>query len=138
MSLGRFISLFWHYLNFVSRWLWTIYLLINTIDKDAIIIKEFEFHLLVKYILWFFFFFLLMIEAFLEILWQPLILKQILFRSCFMDKKQVLDSVRILPLTTFNSNLGSVNHKDILQCTTLICSDNPVIWVIIVKLLHVK
>lgn len=117
MSLGRFISLFWHYLNFVSRWLWTIYLLINTIDKDAIIIKEFEFHLLVKYILWIFF--LLMIEAFLEILWQPLILKQILFRSCFMDKKQVLDSVRILPLTTFNSNLGSVNHKDILQSKLL-------------------
>lgn len=119
MSLGRFISLFWHYLNFVSRWLWTIYLLINTIDKDAIIIKEFEFHLLVKYILWIFFFILLMIEAFLEILWQPLILKQILFRSCFMDKKQVLDSVRILPLTTFNSNLGSVNHKDILQSKLL-------------------
>lgn len=119
MSLGRFISLFWHYLNFVSRWLWTIYLLINTIDKDAIIIKEFEFHLLVKYILWIFFFILLMIEAFLEILWQPLILKQILFRSCFMDKKQVLDSVRISPLTTFNSNLGSVNHKDILQSKLL-------------------
>lgn len=119
MSLGRFISLFWHYLNFVSRWLWTIYLLINTIDKDAIMIKEFEFNLLVKYILWIFFFILLMIEAFLEILWQPLILKQILFRSCFMDKKQVLDSVRILPLTTFNSNLGSVNHKDILQSKLL-------------------
>lgn len=119
MSLGRFISLFWHYLNVVSRWLWTIYLLINTIDKDAIIIKEFEFNLLVKYILWIFFFILLMIEAFLEILWQPLILEQILFRSCFMGKKQVLDSVRISPLTTFNSNLGSVNHKDILQSKLL-------------------
>lgn len=45
------------YLNVVSRWIWTIYLLINTIDKDAIIIKEFEFNLLVKYILWIFFLF---------------------------------------------------------------------------------
>lgn len=56
MFLGCFILLFWYYLNFVFRWLWIIYLLINIIDKDVIIIKEFEFYFLVKYIFWIFFF----------------------------------------------------------------------------------
>lgn len=57
MFLGCFILLFWYYLNVVFRWLWIIYLLINIIDKDVIIIKEFEFNFLIKYIFWIFFLF---------------------------------------------------------------------------------